>query len=105
MTPEDRNLLLQTRRHFFNRCGIGLGQIALAQLLKGATASNPMAPKAPHFPAKVKNVIYLFMAGGPSQFELFEHKPALQKFDASRFRSPWWKANGSRSWIRSRSSR
>src|SRR3954470_18726915 len=81
MTPEDRNLLVQTRRHFFNRCGIGLGQIALAQLLNGATASNPMAPKPSHFPAKVKSVIYLFMAGGPSQFELFEHKPALQKFD------------------------
>ena len=40
-----------------------------------------MAPKAPHFPAKCKNVIYLFMAGGPSQLDLFDYKPALTKFD------------------------
>ena len=88
MTPEDRHLQLVTRRHFFSRCAIGLGQIALANLLSdgrlfaadGAPA-NPMAPRPPHFAPKAKNVIYLFMAGGPSQLELFDHKPKLQEYD------------------------
>jgi len=88
MTIEERLAQLETRRHFFGRCGIGVGRIALASLLSdgllfGATANaqNPTAPKPPHFPPKVKNVIYLFMAGAPSQLELFDYKPALQQYD------------------------
>jgi hypothetical protein len=82
MTFEDRILLAETRRQFFSRCGVGLGQIALASLLGAAPKSeNPMAPKPPHFPPKIKNVIYLFMAGGPSQLEMFDYKPKLQEFD------------------------
>src|ERR1700736_2278971 len=87
MTMDDL-LRLETRRHFFGRCGIGMGRLALASLLSGDALFgaaekplNPMAPKPPHFPAKVKSVIYLFMAGGPSQLELFDYKPALQKYD------------------------
>jgi hypothetical protein len=87
MTMDDL-LRLETRRHFFGRCGIGMGQLALASLLSGDAlfgaaekSLNPMAPKPPHFPPKVNNVIYLFMAGGPSQLELFDYKPALQKYD------------------------
>jgi hypothetical protein len=85
-------LLALTRRHFFRDCGVGLGAMALGSLLardglapptKGGEAAsrsaNPLAPKKPHFPAQVKSVIFLFMAGGPSQFELFESKPELQK--------------------------
>ena len=88
MTPEQRLLQFETRRHFFSRCGVGVGKIALASMLGGrllsadtAKAVNPNAPKPPHFPPKVKNVIYLFMAGGPSQLELFDYKPALQQYD------------------------
>src|SRR6266699_3138772 len=74
-----------TRRHFFSQCGMGLGSIALASLLSeckliGADLPelvNPLAPKAPHFPARAKNIIFLFMAGGPSQLELFDYKPKL----------------------------
>ncbi|WP_414661795.1 DUF1501 domain-containing protein [Horticoccus sp. 23ND18S-11] len=74
-----------TRRHFFSRCAMGLGGIALASMLGernlyGAAPGglpNPMAPHPGHFPAKAKNVIYLFMAGGPSQLELFDYKPKL----------------------------
>ncbi|MEW6305084.1 MAG: DUF1501 domain-containing protein [Verrucomicrobiota bacterium] len=75
-----------TRRHFFSRCAMGLGSIALASLLDERAAQaasprvkliNPLAPKAGHFGAKAKNVIYLFMAGGPSQLELFDYKPKL----------------------------
>src|SRR5712671_2322751 len=89
MTPEQRLLQFETRRHFFSRCGVGVGKIALASMLGGkmlsaaetAKAVNPNAPKPPHFPAKVKNVIYLFMAGGPSQLDLFDYRPKLQEYD------------------------
>jgi len=64
-----------TRRHFFSRCALGLGSIALGSLLNPAT--NPMAVKRPHFRPRAKNIIYLFMAGGPSQLELFDYKPKL----------------------------
>jgi hypothetical protein len=78
----------QTRRHFLSRCAVGLGGIALASLSQGPRAlagpaasggalPNPLAPRPTHFPARAKNVIYLFMAGGPSQLELFDYKPKL----------------------------
>jgi Protein of unknown function (DUF1501) len=80
-------LLLQTRRHFFHDCALGLGSLALTSLFQGGKLSgsepapfvSPLAPRRPHFPAKARSVIYLFMAGAPSQLELFEYKPALQK--------------------------
>ncbi len=85
MTTELSPLQHLTRRHFFSRCGLGLGSIALASLLDerrlcGATAaalSDPLRPKPPHFAPRAKSVIYLFMAGGPSQLELFDYKPKL----------------------------
>jgi hypothetical protein len=78
-------LLWQTRRHFFGHCAVGLGSLALASLLNGgrsrgaepSTPASPLAPRRPHFPARAKSVIYLFMAGGPSQLELFDYKPRL----------------------------
>ena len=78
----------KTRRHFFRDCRLGLGSMALAGLLNegmaqgqgNTTKTNPFEPHRGHFPARAKNVIYLFMAGGPSQLELFEPKPELQKF-------------------------
>ena len=78
----DDALLARTRRHFFQDCAVGLGTMALAGLWNEGRADlsklpNPLAPKKPHFPAKAKAVIYLFMAGGPSQLELFDHKPKL----------------------------
>ncbi len=81
-TPE--NLLLNlTRRHFFQQCGVGLGSIALASLLHAEepVTPSPLAPKPGHFKAKAKSVIFLFMAGGPSQLELFDHKPKLNELN------------------------
>jgi uncharacterized protein (DUF1501 family) len=76
--------MIQSRRKFFREVGGGLGIIALAELLNGnaiaSTAVNPLAPKQPHFPAKAKNVIFMFMEGGPSQMDLFDPKPELQKW-------------------------
>lgn len=86
-------LLRATRRQFFQDCGIGLGGMALSSMLAGGSnstaraASNsnarsrdndPLAPRTPHFQPRAKSVIFLFMAGGPSQLELFDFKPKLQ---------------------------
>ncbi len=84
MQPEFESTLLATRRHFLRGCGIGLGAVALQGLLHrdgiAAPASgNPLAPKLPPMAAKAKRVIYLHMAGSPSQLELFENKPELAK--------------------------
>ncbi len=71
-------LLHTTRRHFFHDCALGVGGIALAALWnEGRAAENPLAVRKPHFAPRAKNVIFLFMAGGPSQLELFDHKPKL----------------------------
>jgi hypothetical protein len=80
----DPRTLEVTRRHLFERCGVGLGRVALATLLQSAGAQTETrgALSAFHSRPRAKNVIYLFMAGGPSQLDLFEHKPKLQQFDA-----------------------
>jgi len=78
----------QTRRHFFEKCGVGLGSIALSDLLtkegyaatEGSRESDPMAVRSSPHGAKAKNVIFMFMAGGPSHLELFEDKPKLREF-------------------------
>ncbi|MGE3822317.1 MAG: DUF1501 domain-containing protein, partial [Isosphaeraceae bacterium] len=83
MTHETRRSE-RTRRHFFRDCGIGVGKIALASLLSGAVragTAGPLAVKPPHFAPKAKRVIYLFMAGAPSQLDLFDRKPALIRYD------------------------
>ncbi len=83
---EARKLI--TRRWFFRDCGVGLGSVALASLLGVPTShaaqpapTRPLAPRLPHFPAKAKRVIYLFMAGAPSHLDLFDYKPELVKRD------------------------
>ncbi len=70
-----------TRRHFFSRCSMGIGSMALGSLMAAPGMKNPLSPRRTHFPPRAKNVIYLFMAGGPSQLDLFEHKPQLQKLN------------------------
>ena len=83
----------QTRRHFFGQCGLSLGSLALASLLESPAVraesrliqtANPLASHAPHFPARAKRVIYLFMGGGPSQLELFDYKPKLQELNGQQ---------------------
>lgn len=67
----------QTRRHFFGQTGLGFGALALNQLLAEEKGGFGKGVK---IPAKAKSIIYLHMAGSPSQIDLFEHKPALTKF-------------------------
>jgi hypothetical protein len=83
ITSEVRKLI--ARRWFFRQCGVGLGTVALASLVGARPAAaasksvNPLVPRFPHFAAKAKRVIYLFMAGAPSHLELFDNKPELAK--------------------------
>ena len=67
-----------SRREFLRRSAFGFGGIALSQL---QAATNPLAPKPPHHPAKARQVILLFMQGGPSHVDTFDPKPALTRFD------------------------
>jgi len=73
-----------TRRHFFRQTGFGIGSLALASLIDErllAAAADPAGPRPLDFAPKAKQVIYLFMAGAPSQIDLFDEKPKLRQFD------------------------
>lgn len=85
---------LHTRRHFLKECAFGFGSLALGSLLPSCGTGNtsiaapnlfdpvhPLLPKAPPFAAKAKSIIYLHMAGAPSQLELFDYKPELKKMN------------------------
>lgn len=94
MNLHAQHLQAITRRHFLQRCQVGLGGIALSTLLgessttgqasqnvesqeAGLNGAGPLLPKQPHFQPRAKRVIYLHMAGSPSQLELFDYKPEL----------------------------
>ncbi|MCX6212353.1 MAG: DUF1501 domain-containing protein [Bacteroidetes bacterium] len=82
-----------TRKYFFKECFSGIGAMALGSMLQGCdwlgnkdsftnfTNTNPLMARAPDFIGKAKSVIYLHMAGAPSQLELFDYKPELLKLD------------------------
>lgn len=85
---EEQYLDIHNRREFFRYCAGGIGTIALSQLLNleglSALASeppNPLAPRPPHYAPKAKNVIFLFMAGAPSQIDLVDPKPEMEKWN------------------------
>jgi hypothetical protein len=86
MDPLREHTLHLTRRHFFGRLATGIGTAALGSLLNPGLLAAATSPERsggltgiPHFAPKAKRVIYLFMAGGPSQIELYDYKPELQK--------------------------
>ncbi|MBC7818300.1 MAG: DUF1501 domain-containing protein [Planctomycetaceae bacterium] len=74
-------LPLPSRRRFLQDTGLGFGSLALASMLQEDAIANPLAQKQPHFAAKAKSVIWLFMTGGPSQVDTWDYKPELQKRD------------------------
>jgi hypothetical protein len=92
---EESVVRMNTRRHFLKECAMGFGGLALGSLLQSCglgssttpasginfDPANPLAPKLPMFPGKAKSVIYLHMAGAPSQLEMFDYKPELMKLD------------------------
>jgi hypothetical protein len=86
MTHELDRSLDPTRRWFFKQCGTGLGALALASMLSReargqASETRPLAVKAPPLPARAKRIVYLHMAGSPSQLDLFDPKPKLTELD------------------------
>ena len=92
MIPFDTEIQQQTlrgitRRHFFGKAAVGIGGVALASLLNqrllggGAPELNALAPKPAHFPARAKRIVYLHMAGSPSQLDLFDYKPKLNELN------------------------
>jgi hypothetical protein len=88
MAASEPILQLPSRRRFLRQVGLGCGSLALTSLLhqEGLLAApqagpNPLAERAPHFPPKIRSVIWLFMTGGPSQVDTFDYKPELQRRD------------------------
>ena len=97
--------LTVTRRALLGRCGMGFGMIGLAGVLSddrspswvaearaGSPAPpgslNPMAPRPSHFPGKARQVVHLFMNGGPSQVDTFDPKPMLAKYHGKALPGP-----------------
>src|SRR4051794_15756423 len=75
-------MLRMNRREMLRTMGAGFGALGMAGVLGAVeTARDPLAPKPPHFPAKAKRVIYLFLNGGPSQVDTFDPKPMLTKYN------------------------
>ena len=91
MNPIIEQIQHQTRRHFFQQTGAGLGAIALASMLaKDAPAApasksvEPLAPKKAHFDGKAKRVIYLHMTGSPPNLDLLQKSPRPSGLDCAR---------------------
>ena len=82
MYPFTTYQTIQSRRQFLNRSGMGLGASVMGSLLADSASAAPVM--GPHFPPKAKRVIFLFMAGAPSQVDLFDYKPDLYK----KFKQP-----------------
>src|SRR4051794_24965690 len=89
MDFERERRLLLTRRQLLGRTATGIGTAALASLLNPSLANamtlgnSAAAPAFPNFAPKAKRVIYMFMSGGPSHIDLFDYKPALQRFNGT----------------------
>src|SRR5262245_15613247 len=85
----------RTRREFLWQVGGGLAGWGLVELLSrdgffaqpaGGQAGNPLAAREPHFPARAKHAVFLFMNGGPSHVDTFDHRPALTRFHNTAYR-------------------
>jgi hypothetical protein len=73
-----------SRRSFISLLGSGFGSLMLADMLAGQASADTPQVRGPHFAPKAKHVILLFMTGGPSQMDLFDPKPALEKYAGQR---------------------
>src|SRR5262245_37861140 len=80
MNPLHGTKLLMTRRHFLGGCGAGVGAAALASMLEQSGLAQEVGlPGLPHFAPKARRVIYLYQSGAPSQLDLFDPKPQLER--------------------------
>jgi hypothetical protein len=98
-SPDSDPSLALTRRDLLGRCGMGFGMIGLAGVLSDdrslgpvsaarAGSLSPMAPKSPQFPGKARQVVHLFMNGGPSQVDTFDPKPMLARYHGKTLPNP-----------------
>ncbi|HTI69760.1 MAG TPA: DUF1501 domain-containing protein [Candidatus Limnocylindria bacterium] len=80
---QTNSLQAHTRRHFFGRIASGIGTAALASLANQSllAGASPLAPHQPHFAPRAKRVLYIHMAGSPSQLDLFDYKPKLRELN------------------------
>ena len=86
MNLNHQKIQLNTRRHFFKACGVGVGSVALSDFLRNETTANELPPspleaRKPHFEPKAKRVIYLHLTGSPPHLDMFDYKPELVKRD------------------------
>ena len=91
MAIEFSSIPVTSRRDFLTRTGAGFGSVALAGLMAQESKASipidslkPFAERMPHFAPKAKQVIFLFMYGGPSQVDLFDYKPDLIKLNGAK---------------------
>jgi hypothetical protein len=98
----NQRIQVRSRREFLQKSSYGFGSLALAYLLGGdaafasttaGEAVNPLTPKVPPFPAKAKNVIFLFMEGGPSHVDTFDPKPELNRLEGQLLPPSFLKKN------------
>src|SRR5688572_2452793 len=90
-SPSHPSHPLLSRREMLRKSGMGFGSLALASLMRNSApaagishdevALRPLASRQPHFPAKAKHIIHLFMNGGPSHVDTFDPKPTLDKYN------------------------
>ena len=85
--PGPQPIFPRSRRQFLKAAGCGFGLLGLADLLgresrAGGAGGGPLSAKPGHLPAKAKRCIFLFMTGGPSQMDLFDPKPLLNRLDS-----------------------
>ncbi|MFM8252595.1 MAG: DUF1501 domain-containing protein [Planctomycetota bacterium] len=78
-----------TRRELLGSVGTGLGLLALPSLLRADSSSapaenNPLAPRSPHFPARAKHIVHIYLNGGPSQVDTWDYRPELQKWGGKK---------------------
>lgn len=87
----DLSSWLVSRRQMLKQSALGMGALGLTNLLADSASSsdtNPLEARSPHFPAKAKHVIHLFMNGGPSHVDTFDHKPELAKYAGKKLPIP-----------------
>ena len=78
---------IAARRRWLRNTALGFGGLAFHAMLQGLSAqeghriAHPLAPREPHFPARAKRIVFMFMKGGPSHVDTFDPKPLLQRDD------------------------
>ena len=87
-----------SRRQLLATVGTGIGYLALPELLQADASStpasaNPLAPRSPHFAARAKHIVHVYLNGGPSQVDTWDYRPELQKWGGKKLPVPAMREN------------